>query len=86
MRFHQLHRLIPVLDPTKTTKTAAYVAVDTKASTLAGLTTNVSTAMNIITDTETVTRLFVVDGLIAMINIGPTRNEPPTAAMVKRQS
>lgn len=69
--------LLPELVPTNTTITAAYVAVETRVSTLDTLTPNEISSAKIITATDTVMRLLVSEGLIVMIIIGTTRKGPP---------
>jgi len=49
---------LPPLVPTKTTKTAAYVAVATEVSVFDAWNTRESMPANKTTDTETVTKLF----------------------------
>jgi hypothetical protein len=46
----------------------------------------VKTAMNTSSPAEPVAKLFLVDGLIAIINMGPIRNNSPVAAVRKRHS
>jgi hypothetical protein len=56
-----LHEPPPTVVPTKTTNTAAYVAVNTKVSTLVSRITKDKIRENNITDTDTVAKLFTCD-------------------------
>jgi hypothetical protein len=58
--------------------------VEANAYILLTLIPKVKTAINTSTAAETVTKLFLIDGLIAMINVSSIRNNPPAAAMRKR--
>ena len=78
--------VVPVvlLVPTKTTRTAAYVAVLAIVSTLPPLNPNATTVANSKTAKHVVIRLFALVVLIAMINMGTNRNAPPMKAIKRR--
>jgi hypothetical protein len=73
-----------VLVPTKTTRTAAYVAAEINASTLLTFIHRERTEMKSMTEADTVIKLLFLEGPNDMINIGPMRNKPPTPATTKR--
>jgi hypothetical protein len=74
------------LVPTKTTNTAAYVAVAASVSVLLARMTSDMAAANSVTAILTVTRLFVFVWCSVMMSIGTTRLAPPANAMMNLAS
>jgi hypothetical protein len=93
-RLHLLHfithdscfpnHVVEELVPTKTTRTAAYVAAATKVSLLSVRNARLIDKANRIIETDTVTRLLVVDGFNDITNIGQTGSTSPAIATTKR--
>lgn len=78
------YELFPVLVPTNTTSTAAYVAVEMSVSIFETLTAKARIKAKSRTNVETVIRLFSGEGRIVMTSMGTTRNKPPVIATKKR--